>query len=185
MNQKFSYYLNVFLAVGLFLFVFKFGCNPEYKDRPIVINEVADSNAIYDHLESEYSNQIIKLYDSIEYLNKHVKTAKTIYKTKIVQVWSDSVVTTNECSEVVDQANAIILSQDTLIRVQGRSLDACSSQVVNLRNQVELNKGYVDILLKQKIELLNEYDKINANTKRNKLLAGIVAAILVSFSLIR
>ena len=114
-----------------------------------------------------------------------VKKAKTIYKTKIVQVWSDSVVTTNECSEVVEQANQIILSQDTLIRVQSRSLDACSSQVVNLRNQVELNKEYADILLKQKIELLNEYDKINANTKRNKLLAGIVAAILVSFSLIR
>ena len=185
MNQKISYYLNIILSVGLLLFVLRYGCNPEYKDRPIVINEVADSNAIYDHLESEYSNQIIKLYDSIEYLNKHVKTAKTIYKTKIVEVWADSVVTTNECSEVVEQANAIILSQDTLIRVQGRSLDACSSQVVNLRNQVELNKGYVDILLKQKIELLNEYDKINANTKRNKLLAGIVAAILVSFSLIR
>ncbi|MFZ4413989.1 MAG: hypothetical protein ACOYOV_12970 [Bacteroidales bacterium] len=185
MNQKFSYYLNVFLAVGLFLFVFKFGCNPEYKDRPIVINEVADSNAIYDHLEAEYSNQIIKLYDSIEYLNKHVKTAKTIYKTKIVQVWADSVVTTNECSEVVEQANAIILSQDTLIRVQGRSLITCNSQVGNLKNQVELNKGYADLLLKQKIELLNEYDKINANTKRNKLFAGIVAAILVSFSLIK
>jgi hypothetical protein len=185
MNQKFSYYLNVFLAVGLFLFVFKFGCNPEYKDRPIVINEVADSNAIYDHLEAEYSNQIIKLYDSIEFLNKHVKTAKTIYKTKIVQVWSDSVVTTNECSEVVEQANAIISSQDTLIKVQSRSLITCNSQVGNLKNQVELNKEYVDLLLKQKIELLNEYDKINANTKRNKLLAGIVAAILVSFSLIK
>jgi hypothetical protein len=185
MNQKFSYYLNVFLAVGLFLIIFKFGCNPEYKDRPIVINEVADSNAIYDHLEAEYSNQIIKLYDSIEYLNKHVKTAKTIYKTKIVQVWADSVVTTNECSEVVEQANAIILSQDTLIKVQSRSLITCNSQVGNLKNQVELNKGYADILLKQKIELINEYDKINANTKRNKLFAGIVAAILVSFSLIK
>jgi hypothetical protein len=56
---------------------------------------------------------------------------------------------------------------------------------VNLKNQVELNKGYSDILLKQKIELLNEYDKINANTKRNKLFAGIVAAILVSFVLIK
>ena len=185
MNQKFSYYLNVFFAIGLFLFVFKFGCNSEYKDRPIVINEVADSNAIYDHLESEYSNQIIKLYDSIEFLNKHVKTAKTIYKTKIVQMWSDSVVTTDECSEVVDQANQIILSQDTLIGVQSRSLVTCNSQVGNLRNQVELNKGYADILLKQKIELLNEYDKINANTKRNKLFAGIVAAIIVSFSLIK
>ena len=185
MNQKYSYYLNVFLAIGLFLFVFKYGCNPQYKDRPIVINESADSNAIYDHLEAEYSNQIVKLYDSIEFLNKHVKTAKTIYKTKIVQVWSDSVVTTNECSEVVEQANAIILSQDTLIKVQSRSLVTCNSQVGNLKNQVELNKGYADILLKQKIELLNEYDKINANNKRNRLFAGIVAAILVSFVLIK
>ena len=185
MNQKISYYLNVFFAIGLFLLVMKYGCKSEYKDKPIVINEIADSNAIYDHLESEYSNQIVKLYDSIEFLNKNVKTAKTIYKTKIVQMWSDSVVTTNECSEVVEQANAIILSQDTLIGVQSRSLVTCNSQVGNLRNQVELNKGYADILLKQKIELLNEYDKINANTKRNKLLAGIVAAILVSFSLIK
>jgi hypothetical protein len=185
MNQKISYYLNIILSVGLLLFVLRYGCNPEYKDRPIVINEVADSNAIYDHIEAEYSHQIIKLYDSIEYLNKNVKTAKTIYKTKIVQVWSDSVVTTNECSEVVDQANAIISSQDTLIRVQSRSLITCNSQVGNLKNQVELNKGYADILLKQKIELIKEYDKINANTKRNKLLAGIVAAILVSFSLIK
>jgi hypothetical protein len=150
-----------------------------------MINEVADSNAIYDHIEAEYTTKIIKLYDSIEYLNNHVKTAKTIYKTKIVQVWSDSVVTTNECSEVVEQANAIILSQDTLIKVQSRSLIMCDSQVGNLKNQVELNKGYADILLKQKIELIKEYDKINANTKRNKLLAGIVAAILVSFSLIK
>lgn len=185
MKEKFSYYLNVFLAVGLFLIVFKFGCNPEYKDRTIVINEVADSNAIYDHIEAEYNNQIIKLYDSIEYLNKHVKTAKTIYKTKIVQVWSDSVVTTDECSEVVEQANAVILSQDTLIAVQSRSIEMCGSQVVNLRNQVTLNKGYADLLLKQKIEILNEYDKVNAKNKRNRLFAGIVSAILVSFVLIK
>ena len=185
MNQKISYYLNIILSVGLLLFVLRYGCNSEYKDRPIVINEAADSNAIYDHIEAEYSNQIIKLYDSIEFLNKKVKTAKTIYKTKIVQIWSDSVVTTNECSEVVEQANQIILSQDTLIKVQSRSLITCNSQVGNLKNQVELNKDYVDLLLKQKIELIKEYDKINANTKRNKLFAGIVAAILISFSLIK
>jgi hypothetical protein len=178
----------IVIAVCLSLFGINWVCNKQSKnvvsETPTIIIH-SDSNAIYDHLEAEYSNQIIKLYDSIEYLNSHVKTAKTIYKTKIVQVWSDSVVTTNECSEVVEQANAIILSQDTLIRIQSRSLDACSSQVVNLRNQVTLNKGYADLLLKQKIELLNEYDKINANTKRNKLFAGIVSAILVSFILIK
>ena len=185
MNQKISYYLNVLLAVGLFLIVFKYGCNPEYKDKPIVINEVADSNAIYDHIESEYTTKIIKLYDSIEFLNTHVKTAKTIYKTKIVQVWADSVVTTEECSEVVDQANQIILSQDTLIGIQARGLDACSSQVGNLRNQVELNKGYSEKLLEQKIMLLNENDKLKKKVKRNRGFAIIVSAILGSVILIR
>lgn len=181
MNQKLSYFLNVVLAVGLFLIVFKYGCNPEYKDKPIVINEVADSNAIYDVLDDEYQAKIIKLYDSIEYLNKNVKTAKTIYKTKIVQVWSDSVVTTEECSEVVNQANQIILSQDTLIGVQARGLDACQSQVVNLRNQVDLNKEYAEKLLLANIEITNNNESLNKKVKRNRLFAGIVSAILVSF----
>ena len=185
MKEKFSYYLNVFLAVGLFLIVFKYGCNPEYKDKPIVINEVADSNAIYDHLEAEYSNQIIKLYDSIEYLNKHVKTAKTIYKTKIVQVWSDSVVTTNECSEVVDQANAIISSQDTLIGVQARGLDACQSQVNNLRSQVLLNKSYAEKLLEQNIIITKKNEGLKKKVKRNRGIVIIVTAILGGLVLIK
>ena len=185
MNQKISYYLNVFFAIGLFLIVFKYGCNPEYKDKQIVINEVADSNVIYDHIEAEYSNKIIKLYDSIEYLNNHVKTAKTIYKTKIVQVWSDSVVTTEECSEVVDQANQIILSQDTLIGIQARGLDACSSQVGNLRNQVLLNKSYASKLLEQKVMILNENEKLKKKVKRNRGLAIIVTAILGGLVLIK
>ncbi len=185
MNQRFSYFLNIILSIGLLLFVLRYGCNPEYKDKPIVINEVADSNAIYDHIEAQYSNKIIQLYDSIEYLNKNVKTAKTIYKTKIVQVWADSVVTTEECSEVVNQANQIILSQDTLIGVQARGLDACSSQVTNLRKQVELNKGYSETLLQANILVTNENDKLKTKLKRNRLFAGIISAILVSFVLIK
>jgi hypothetical protein len=185
MNQKISYYLNVLLAIGLFLIVFKYGCNPEYKDKPIVINEVSDSNAIYDHIQSEYSNKIIKLYDSIEFLNKNVKTAKTIYKTKIVQVWADSVVTTEECSEVVNQANQIILSQDTLIGIQARGLDACSSQVGNLRNQLNLNKGYSEKLLEQKVMILNENDKLKKKVKRNRGIAIIVTVLLGGLVLIK
>lgn len=185
MNQRFSYFLNVILAIGLFLVVFKYGCNPEYIEKKVVVNEIADTNAIHDRIDDYYASKILRYEDTIEYLNTHVKTAKTIYKTKIVQVWSDSVVTTEECSEVVNQANQIILSQDTLIGVQARGLDACESQVNNLRNQVNLNKGYADLLLKQKIEILNEYDKVNAKNKRNRLFAGIVSAILVSFVLIK
>ena len=185
MNQRFSYFLNVALAIGLFLVVFKYGCNPEYIEKKVVVNEIADTNAIHDRIDDYYASKILRYEDTIEYLNTHVKTAKTIYKTKIVQVWADSVVTTEECSEAVNQANQIILSQDTLIGVQARGLDACESQVNNLRNQVNLNKGYADLLLKQKIEILNEYDKVNAKNKRNRLFAGIVSAILFSFVLIK
>lgn len=185
MNQKLSYFLNVLLAIGLFVVVFRYGCNPEYKYKPIVINEVADSNAIYDHIDNEYSSKMIVLYDSIEKLNKGLKTDKIIYKTKIVQVWADSVVTTEECTEVIDQANQIILSQDTLIGVQARGLDACQSQINNLRNQVNLNKGYSEKLLLGNIELTNENKKLKSKVKRNRLFAGIVSAILVSFVLIK
>lgn len=185
MNQKFSYYLNIILSIGLLVFVLRYGCNPEYKDKPILINEVADSNTYYDDLDNDYSSKIIILYDSIEKLNKGLKTAKIVYKTKIVQVWSDSVVTTEECTEVVNQANEIISSQDSLINIQSRSLDACSSQVVNLRNQVDLNKGYAEKLLNANILVTNENDKLKVKVKRNRLFAGIVSAILVSFVLIK
>ena len=36
---------------------------------------------------------------------------------------------------------------DSLINIQSRGLDACESQVNNLRNQVNLNKGYAEKLL--------------------------------------
>jgi hypothetical protein len=178
----------ILVAVILCLLGINWICNKQSKivvsEKPAIIISL-DSNVIYDRIEARYNNQIIKLYDSIEYLNKHVNTAKTIYKTKIVEVWVDSVITTEECSEVINQANEIILSQDTLIAVQSRSIEMCGSQVVNLRNQVTLNKGYADLLLKQNIEILNKYDKVNAKNKRNRLFAGIVSAILVSFVLIK
>lgn len=185
MKERFSYFLNVFLAIGLFMVVFKYGCNPEYIEKKVVVNEIADTNAIHDRIHDYYANKILRYEDTIEYLNTHVKTAKTIYKTKIVQVWADSVVTTEECSEVVNQANQIILSQDTLIGVQARGLDACESQVNNLRNQVNLNKGYAEKLLLYNIELTNENEKLDRKVKRNRLFAGIVSVILFSFVLIK
>jgi hypothetical protein len=174
--QRFSYCLNVILAVGLFLVVFRCGCKPEYKDKPLVI-EIADSNAMYDQLENQYSNQMLKLYDSIEYLNKHVKTAKTIYKTKIVQVWADSVISTDECSDIINQANIIILGQDSLIGIQVRSLDACSSQVTNLRKQVEHN---IDL----KTEYQNLYkETATENTKLEKKILRLKKSRILLFGL--
>ncbi len=185
MNQKLSYYLNVILAIGLFLIVFKYGCNPEYKDKPIVINEVADSNAIYDHIDSEYSGKMIILYDSIDNLNKRLKTSKTIFRTKYKEILRDSLITDSNCLITLYYANTTILQQDSIIEIQARGLDACSSQVVNLRNQVVLNKSYASKLLEANILVTNENEKLKTKLKRNRLFAGIVSAILVSFVLIK
>jgi len=185
MNQKLSYYLNVLLAVGLFLIVFKYGCNPEYKDKPIVINEIADSNAIYDVLDDEYQNKIINLYDSIERLNIRLKTSKIVFKTKYKEILRDSLVTDSNCLITLDYANITIDQQDSIIEIQARGLDACSSQVGNLREQVLLNKSYASKLLEANILVTNENEKIKTKLKRNRLFAGIVSAILVSFVLIK
>lgn len=185
MNQKLSYFLNVLLAVGLFLVVFKYGCNPEYKDKPIVINEVADSNVIYDHIDSEYSGKMIILYDSIDNLNKRLKTSKTIFMTKYEEIIKDSLTTDSNCLITLYYANTTIMQQDSIIDIQARGLDACSLQVNNLREQVILNKSYASKLLEANIVVTNENDKLKTKLKRNRLFAGIVSAILVSFVLIK
>ena len=207
MNQKLSYYLNVLLAIGLFLIVFKYGCNPEYKDKPIVINEVADSNAIYDHIDSEYSGKMIILYDSIDNLNKRLKTSKTKFNESFSKFKSipktvlkiDSLgdiiykdkryIATEEidsnCLITLYYANTTILQQDSIIGLQDRSIDACNSQVVNLRNQVVLNKSYASKLLEANILVTNENEKLKKKVKRNRGIAIIVTAILGSLILIK
>jgi len=184
--QRFSYGLNVALAIGLFLVVFRYGCKPEYKDKPLVI-KIVDSNAMYDQLESQYSNQMLKLYDSIEYLNSHVKTAKTIYKTKIVQAWNDSVVTIDECTEIVNQANYIITEQDSLIGIHVRSLDACGSQVDNLRKQVSYNEGLkteYQNLYKETATTNKKLEKKILRLKKSRILLfglGLISGLSVVF----
>lgn len=183
--QKFSYYLNIALAIGLFLVVFKYGCKPEYKDKPIVINEVADSNAIYDNLDSEYSHKILFLYDSIDNLNKRLKTSKTIFRTKYKEITTDSLITDSNCLITLDYANETINQMDSLIEIQSRGLDACNSQVINLRNQVDWNEKQNTILIKNVYKFSTENENLETKVKRNRLFAGIVSAILFSFVLIK
>ena len=185
MNQKLSYYLNVILAIGLFLVVFKYGCNPEYKDKPIVISEVADSNAIYDHIDSEYSGKMIILYDSIDNLNKRLKTSKTIFRTKYEEIIKDSLITDSNCLITLDYANTTINQMDSIIEIQSRGLDACESQVGNLREQVLLNKSYASKLLEANILVTNENDKLKNKVKINRRIAKIITAVLGSFVLIK
>jgi hypothetical protein len=183
MNQKFSYLLNVVLAIGLFLCVFRFGCKKETPVKEII--EIADSNTYYDVLDDEYQAKTIILYDSIEKLNKGLKSSKIVYRNKIVQVWSDSMVTTDECGEVVNQANYIISSQDSLLGIQVRSLDACESQVLNLRKQVTHNQNLKNEYQNLYKECFRDSNKQEKKAKRNRILGIVLSSILVSLVIIK
>lgn len=193
MNQRFSYYLNVVLAIGLFLVVFKYGCKPKYIDTPLVV-DIVDSNAIYDHIDSEYGGKIIILYDSIDNLNKRLKSTRAKFKENygaiIVKVGknlenNEPIGIDSNCLITLDYANETINQQDSIIEIQSRGLDACNSQVVNLRNQVEWNEKQNTILTKNVYKLSTENQNLEIKVKRNRLFAGIVSAILFSFVLIK
>ena len=74
---------------------------------------------------------------------------------------------------------------DSLIEIQSRGLDACNSQVINLRNQVDWNEKQNTILTKNVYKLSNENQNLETKVKRNRLFAGIVSVILFSFVLIK
>ena len=181
--QRFSYFLNVILAIGLFLVVFKYGC----KKAPveIVTEEQIDSNAFYDEIENMDKSKQLKLYDSIEILNKRIAAPKKIFITKYKQILKDSLVTDSNCLITLYYANETINQQDSLLSLQSRGLDAAVSQINNLRKQVEHNQD-----LKTEYQLLYketsaENEKLDRKVKRNRLFAGIVSAMLFSFVLVK
>jgi hypothetical protein len=182
--QKFSYFLNVALAIGLFCVVFKYECKPEYKDKPFVI-DIVDSNAIYDQIDSEDGGKIIILYDSIEILNKRLKTVKTVFKYKYQEILKDTTLVDSNCLITLDYANETINQMDSLINIQSRGLDACNSQVINLRGQVKYNQDLKTEYQSLYKETAAENEKLDRKVKRNRLFAGIVSAMLFSFVLIK
>lgn len=183
MNQKFSYLLNVVLAVGLFLLVFRFGCKNE--PAKVITKEIIDSNLFYDEIEVMWQSKQLALYDSIEILNKRLKTPKTIFKTKYYEILKDTTLVDSNCLTTLYYANETINQQDSLLNLQSRGLDACSSQVNNLRKQVDHNqdlKAEYQNLYKEEFKL---NQKLERKVKRNRLFSWIVSGILVSFVLIK
>lgn len=185
MNQRFSYFLNIILSLGLLLFVLRYGCNPEYIEKKIVVSEIADSNAIKDRIDDYYANKILRYEDTIEDLKGRLKTSKTVFKTKYKEILRDSLVTDSNCLITLDYANITIDQQDSIIEIQSRGLDACSSQVGNLREQVLLNKNYASKLLEANILVTNENEKYKNKVKINRRIAIIITAVLGSFVLIK
>lgn len=181
MNQRFSYYLNIILSVGLLLFVLRYGCNPAYKDKPIVINEVADSNAIYDYISSEFEGKKIKYLDSIDKL-KHenaslkVKYFKSVSSVKVspklmltVDPSGDIIYngkkylanyqTDSSCYYSIEYANYYIKNLDSTLQIQSRGLTDCLEQNKILDNQVKYNKASNTTLLLENVKLKNELEK--------------------------
>ena len=146
MNQKLSYLLNVVLSIGLFAAVFKSGCNNKLPGQTIIIQ--TDSNEVYDELERAYFNQTEILTDSIEKLKQSLRTKKIAYIYKTEKVFKDSIITVQECCEMLPEANKIIESQDSVIRVQTDLISECDNRVNNLILQVRWNENRADNLAK-------------------------------------
>ena len=173
--------------ISLLLCVLGLGwlCSRPEKIIPPIVSEVLDSNIAYDELEAVYQTKTLILYDSIEILNKRLKSTKTIFITKYRQILKDSLITDSNCLVTLYYANETINQQDSIINLQSRSLDACGSQIINLRNQVEWNEKQNEVLTKNVYKLSGENQKLDRKVKRNRLFAGVLSAILVSFVLLK
>ena len=161
-------------------------CNRPIKQQTKeTTKEIIDYNIFYNEIDAMYQSRQLSLYDSIETLNKRLKYTKTIFITKYRQILKDSLITDSNCLLTLYYANETINQQDSIINLQSRSLDACGSQIINLRNQVEWNEKQNEVLTKNVYKLSTENEKSERKVKRNRLFAGIVSAILVSFVLIK
>lgn len=99
--------------------------------------------------ESErYEMEIARLTS----LTKNVKS-KYIFLNKEVHD------TIKDCTETINQANDIIVYQDSLIIVYYNALESCNKTVESLQDQVKFEKEYSEIAAKSKIELLDELKK--------------------------
>jgi hypothetical protein len=141
MNPKLSYLLNVILSIGLFAAIFKSGCNPPPKGT--VIKIMTDSNVVYDELEAHYFNQTEILTDSIEKLKQSLRTKKISYRNMPGKDFKDSIVTIQECCEMIPEANKIIESQDSVIRAQTYLISECGVYIrVRPKEVKKMNRNY-------------------------------------------
>ena len=124
-----------------------------------VHKQLLSENAKFDAIDNRKSSQILLLSDSIEKLNKGLKTAKIIYRDKIVRMWSDTMMTVTECKEYVDAANNVIVQQDSIITIQSIQIGEYAFQVENLSNQVKFNEDIATKCSKKEIDCFVELSK--------------------------
>lgn len=196
------------LGITLSILTIGWLCNkPSLHQPKQTTKEIIDSNLFYDEIEAMYQSRQLSLYDSIETLNNRLKIVKDKFNVgysnfkqnpKIVLKidslgnilynglkYTASYEVDSNCFITLNYANETINQQDSIINLQSRGLDACSLQVDNLRKQVEHNQDLKTEYQNLYNECSSENKKLGRKVKRNRLFAGIVSAILVSFVLIK
>lgn len=168
-----------------------FKCNNPQK-KYVVDNRERDSlrriNIKFDSIQDHYATILLKQDDSIQRLNERLKTSKTIFITKYKQILKDSLITDSNCLITLYYANSTIVQQDSIIQLQDRSIDACSSQVINLREQVEVNKLLINDCFKKCDKLgqdLSKRDSKISKLKKQRNILGGLAAIVIGLFIVK
>ena len=121
--------------------------------------QLLSENAKFDAQADAKNKTILQLSDSIEKLNKGLKSAKIIYKDKIVRMWSDTMMTVTECKEYVDAANDVIVQQDGIITVQSVKIDSLVALNQISENKAKFNEDIATKCSKKEIDCFVELSK--------------------------
>lgn len=114
------------------------------KKQATVIRQI-DSNIVFDHSNDKLEQAYFFAKEENEALKHRLSDAERQYKGKeYIYVKGDTQIKYDtmffDCCEQIEFANQIILKQDTTNQLNEKMLDACRSQVLNLRKQVEYNR---------------------------------------------
>lgn len=157
MKEKTSYLLNVILAIGLFLIVFRECKKPQ--PTKIIIKDTSTyvqraENTRFDTIERHYLNEFQKQDNEITRLKERLKQAKIVYKYLPAKNRVDTL--DLDCCKQLSGANEIIMYSDSLTNVYGTSLAECLNRVENLNAQVKFNKEFANRTNADQAETLRE-----------------------------
>lgn len=177
MNQKFQYMAMVLLSFGIIIISIQ-KCGTV---ENIIVKEVADTNAIYDYISSEFEGKKIKYLESIDKLKhenaslkvKYFKSASSLkISPKLILAMDSSgdiiyngkkylanYQTDSSCYYSIEYANYYIKSLDSTLQIQSRGLTDCLEENKLLNNQVKYNKASNTTLLMENVKLKNELEK--------------------------
>lgn len=119
--------------------------------------QLTEKNLLADRLTDIYRAKELKWIDSLEKLNKGLKTVKVVFKEKYIYLKSNPTeITDSNCMLTLEYANGTINYYDSVYTLQSKILEDCFKQNGNLDAQVKINKQFAELALKDKGELIRE-----------------------------